>query len=86
MSQRATQLREQYEHVAGGEFGSRVTKVARCRECGSVVRGHDVRLRSHRRMCESNGTAFRDGRCPSCGDEYESYLDHIEECDVLGGK
>jgi hypothetical protein len=47
-----------------------------CEKCGSFIGDPEI----HERICGSS-TPFEDGVCPMCGEGYESYTNHIRDCD-----
>jgi uncharacterized protein (DUF983 family) len=40
----------------------------------------------HAEECTGESRTAFAGRCKSCGELYESYLDHLEECEALNEK
>jgi predicted RNA-binding Zn-ribbon protein involved in translation (DUF1610 family) len=55
-----------------------------CPDCGGIVRGTDGLSRHREWLCpERDGASAAvedtDG-CPMCGQQYESYLQHLTQC------
>jgi ribosomal protein S27E len=45
-----------------------------CDDCGNRI----LYPQHHERVCSS--TATFDGECPMCGEPYETYFQHLEDC------
>jgi len=61
-------------------FGDSTT--VRCEGCGALV--EEQLLDAHESICEEDQQQF-DGTCAMCGEPYESFFEHLSECEVRGG-
>jgi ribosomal protein L34E len=58
------------------------TELRECPHCGKPLEVlSERRARSHVNVCGKSRDTPYSGVCAMCGDEYESYLDHLAECD-----
>jgi len=53
--------------------------VAECPDCGKLVE-----LYGDRKRHDCDGRPPFDGECAMCGEPYESYLEHLKDCDGGG--
>jgi hypothetical protein len=55
-----------------------------CRYCGQVY-FKKYKLDSHERNCQREPDPFEEcNTCPMCGEGYDSFTDHLAECDPNG--
>lgn len=49
-----------------------------CERCGGPIYNEDI----HRQIC-ADRSPFA-GECPMCGEQYESYTEHLNQCEGSG--